>query len=107
MADGVLQRATELIRHGRSGLAEIAACTAFADQSHLARWVRRVHGVSLGQLASYPEPNQNSKNVHDPSHLLHLDLRCLGQQQRKYGYASFGLCAVMEEKGPFVVPNTR
>ena len=47
-----LQRATELIRHGRSGLAEIAACTGFADQSHLARWVRRVHGVSLTQLAS-------------------------------------------------------
>jgi AraC family transcriptional regulator len=36
----------------RSGLAEIAACTGFADQSHLARWVRRVHGVSLTQLAS-------------------------------------------------------
>ena len=47
-----LQRATELMRHGRSGLAEIAACTGFADQSHLARWVRRVHGVSLTQLAS-------------------------------------------------------
>jgi AraC family transcriptional regulator len=47
-----LQRATELIRHGRSGLAQIAACTGFADQSHLARWVRRVHGVSLTQLAS-------------------------------------------------------
>ena len=47
-----LQRATELIRHGQPGLAEIAACTGFADQSHLARWVRRVHGVSLTQLAS-------------------------------------------------------
>jgi AraC family transcriptional regulator len=47
-----LQRATELIRHGRFGLAEIAACTGFADQSHLARWARRVYGVSLTQLAS-------------------------------------------------------
>ena len=47
-----LQRATALIRHARTGFAETAACTGFADQSHLARWVRRVHGVSLTQLAS-------------------------------------------------------
>jgi AraC family transcriptional regulator len=45
-----LQRAMELVRDGRSGLAEIAAHTGFADQSHLSRWVRRVHGVSLKQL---------------------------------------------------------
>jgi AraC-like DNA-binding protein len=42
-----LQRATEPIRHGRSGLAEIAACTGFADQSHLARWVRCVRACPL------------------------------------------------------------
>ena len=47
-----LQRAVELVREGRFGLAEIAACTGFADQSHLSRWVRRVHGVSLTQLAA-------------------------------------------------------
>jgi AraC family transcriptional regulator len=47
-----LQRAIELVRDGRSGLAEIAAHTGFADQSHLSRWVRRVHGVSLTQLVS-------------------------------------------------------
>jgi AraC family transcriptional regulator len=47
-----LQRAIELVRDGRSGLAEIAACTGFADQSHLTRWVRRVHGVSLTQLVA-------------------------------------------------------
>jgi AraC family transcriptional regulator len=47
-----LQRAVELVRDGRSGLAEIAARTGFADQSHLSRWVRRVHGVSLTQLAA-------------------------------------------------------
>jgi AraC family transcriptional regulator len=47
-----LQRAIELVRDGRSGLAEIAARTGFADQSHLSRWVRRVHGVSLTQLAA-------------------------------------------------------
>jgi len=47
-----LQRAVELVREGRVGLAEIAACSGFADQSHLSRWVRRVHGVSLTQLAA-------------------------------------------------------
>jgi AraC family transcriptional regulator len=47
-----LQRAVELVRDGRSGLAEIAACTGFADQSHLSRWVRRVHGASLTQLVA-------------------------------------------------------
>jgi AraC family transcriptional regulator len=47
-----LQRAVELLRDGRSGLAEVAASTGFADQSHLSRWVRRVHGVSPTQLAA-------------------------------------------------------
>ena len=46
-----LRRAIELVRDGRTGLADIAAQTGFADQSHLSRWVRRVHGVSLSQLA--------------------------------------------------------
>ena len=44
--------AIELVRDGRSSLAEIAARTGFADQSHLSRWARRVHGVSLTQLAA-------------------------------------------------------
>jgi AraC family transcriptional regulator len=47
-----LRRAIELVRDGRLGLAEIAARTGFADQSHLSRWVRRVHGVSLTQLTA-------------------------------------------------------
>lgn len=47
-----LERAIELMRDGRSGLAEIAACTGFADQSHLSRWVRRVYGVSPTELAA-------------------------------------------------------
>jgi AraC family transcriptional regulator len=47
-----LQRALELVREGQSGLAEIAARTGFADQSHLSRWARRVHGVPLSQLAA-------------------------------------------------------
>ena len=46
-----VQRATELVRHARGSLAEIAARTGFADQSHLSRWVRRVHGVSPSELA--------------------------------------------------------
>jgi len=33
-------------------LAEIAARTGFADQSHLSRWVRRVLGVSPTQLVA-------------------------------------------------------
>ena len=45
-----LQRALELARNGQAGLAEIAVRTGFADQSHLWRWVRRVHGVSLAQM---------------------------------------------------------
>src|SRR6266436_1908738 len=47
-----VQRATELVRDGRFGLAEIAARTGFADQSHLSRWVRRVHGVPLTKLVA-------------------------------------------------------
>jgi AraC family transcriptional regulator len=47
-----LQRAVELLRDGRFGLADIAASTGFADQSHLSRWVRRVHGVSPTQIAA-------------------------------------------------------
>jgi AraC family transcriptional regulator len=62
-----LQRAIELIRDGRLGLAEIAASTGFADQSHLSRWVRRVHGVSLKQIVRPLIGDQNSKNLHDPS----------------------------------------
>ena len=45
-----VQRATELVRNEQLGLAEIAAQTGFADQSHLSRWVRRVHGVPLTRL---------------------------------------------------------
>jgi len=47
-----LQRAIELVREGRSGLAEIATRTGFADQSHLSRWVRRVHGVPLSRVTA-------------------------------------------------------
>jgi AraC family transcriptional regulator len=45
-----LQRAFELMRDRRHSLADIAAVTGFADQSHLSRWIRRVHGVSPSEL---------------------------------------------------------
>jgi AraC family transcriptional regulator len=32
-------------------LAEVAADTGFSDQSHLSRWIRRVHGVAPSELA--------------------------------------------------------
>ncbi|MET4033391.1 AraC family transcriptional regulator [Bradyrhizobium sp. JR7.2] len=47
-----LRRAIELIRSGQYALAQVALCTGFADQSHLTRWMRRVHGVSLTQLGT-------------------------------------------------------
>lgn len=46
-----LQAAIEQIRRGRASLAEVAADTGFSDQSHLSRWVRRVHGVAPSELA--------------------------------------------------------
>jgi AraC-like DNA-binding protein len=52
------------MRDGRHSLAEIAAATGFADQSHLSRWIRRVHGASPTQLAA--DYKQNSRNLHDP-----------------------------------------
>jgi AraC family transcriptional regulator len=47
-----LRRAVEMVRDGKFGLAEIAAKTGFADQSHLTRWIRRVHGVSPTQITA-------------------------------------------------------
>ncbi len=41
-----LQAAIAQVRQGRAGLADIAADTGFSDQSHLSRWIRRVHGVA-------------------------------------------------------------
>jgi AraC family transcriptional regulator len=57
-----LQRALELARSGQTGLAEIAVRTGFADQSHLWRWVRRVHGVSLAQLVTPPASERQASS---------------------------------------------
>lgn len=46
-----LQTAARHMREGRMGLAEIAADTGFADQSHLSRWIRRVYGVAPSGFA--------------------------------------------------------
>src|ERR1700730_2778180 len=46
-----LQAAIQHMREGRMGLAEIAAETGFSDQSHMSRWVRRVHAVAPSGLA--------------------------------------------------------
>jgi AraC family transcriptional regulator len=53
-----LERAAALLREGQASLAEVAARTGFADQSHLSRWARRVYGVL------------DSRNVHDMDALL-------------------------------------
>ena len=61
-----LRRAMELVRDGKLPLAEIAASTGFADQSHLSRWVKRVHGGSMTQLTG-PRARPRSKNLQDRS----------------------------------------
>lgn len=45
-----LLAAVARIREGRTRLAEIAAETGFSDQSHLSRWIRRVHGVAPSDI---------------------------------------------------------
>jgi AraC family transcriptional regulator len=45
-----LRAAIDRIRGGMS-LAEVAADTGFSDQSHLSRWIRRVHGVTPSEIA--------------------------------------------------------
>ena len=49
-----LRRAVEMVQDRKFGLAEIAVRTGFADQSHLTRWVQRVHGVSPTQIMARP-----------------------------------------------------
>ena len=56
-----LKRAVELLRLRELSPAQIAARTGFADQSHLSRWIRRVHGVSIGQLVHEPVESTNGK----------------------------------------------
>jgi AraC family transcriptional regulator len=46
-----LKAALERIREKRMSLAEIAADTGFSDQSHMSRWIRRVHGIAPSALS--------------------------------------------------------
>jgi AraC-like DNA-binding protein len=71
-----LQRAIELVRDGRFGLAEIAARTGVADQSHMSRWVRRVHGVSVTQLAARPRFEQRGPSRSVGPDSLNCGKRC-------------------------------
>lgn len=45
-----LRAAVARIRAGESRLADVAAETGFSDQSHLSRWIRRVHGVAPSEI---------------------------------------------------------
>ena len=56
-----IERARALIAAGKHTLAEIAAMTGFSDQSHLHQWIRRICGVTPGQLMSEPR----RKNLQD------------------------------------------
>jgi AraC family transcriptional regulator len=61
------RRAAQLMHEGQMKLAEIAATTGFADQSHLSRWVRRVHGVSLAELGTYRKGTAGIFTTHSSS----------------------------------------
>lgn len=47
-----LDEATRLVRQRHLPLAEVALATGFADQSHLSRWAKRVHGTTLSRIAA-------------------------------------------------------
>lgn len=48
-----VERARSLIARGVPH-SEVAVLTGFSDQSHMARWVRRVHGIAPRALALWP-----------------------------------------------------
>jgi AraC family transcriptional regulator len=47
-----LQAAISLAKYSRSTLASIAYSTGFADQSHLIRWAKQVHGMQFSKIRS-------------------------------------------------------
>jgi AraC family transcriptional regulator len=47
-----LRAAVARIKAGESRLADVAAETGFSDQSHLSRWIRRVHGVAPSEIGA-------------------------------------------------------
>src|SRR5262249_22924431 len=60
-----VQRAIELVRNGRSGLAEVAAGTGSADQSHLSRWVCPF--TAFPSRSSFAAKIKIIRNLHDRS----------------------------------------
>jgi AraC family transcriptional regulator len=46
-----LERAADLLMHGRAPIGEIALASGFCDQSHLNRLFRRAYGVTPGEFA--------------------------------------------------------
>ena len=46
-----LERAADLLMHGRAGLGEVALQAGFCDQSHLTRQFRAAYGVTPGEFA--------------------------------------------------------
>lgn len=55
-----LRRARALIGC-RLSLAEVAAASGFADQSHLNHWVRRIYGTTPGRLATSHKPTEGDE----------------------------------------------
>ena len=45
-----VQYATQLLREGNRSLADVALQAGFSNQSHMARWTRRVMGASPNVL---------------------------------------------------------
>jgi AraC family transcriptional regulator len=72
-----LRRAVELVRDGKLPLAEIAAVTGFADQSHLSRWVKRVHRFRCEAVVAGPAAGSTRSLVTLSRHRLsrHLALQ--------------------------------
>jgi len=51
-----VQRAQQLLLRGGMSVCEVALETGFAHQSHLARWMRRLHGKTPGTLLREADP---------------------------------------------------
>lgn len=52
VAHARVDRAIALLHRDKHSLSEIALMSGFADQSHMARWVRRVTGRTLTEMKS-------------------------------------------------------
>src|SRR5262249_4601048 len=83
------------------GLAEISAKTGFADQSHLTRWVRRVHGVSPTQIMAQESSRSALTIIPDRGHAMrkpwHLsESACAKSCPRCFRYGEIDTMATSE-----------